>query len=1298
MVAQVRHIRDADDSCDLPKDLLMNRRLGSAVSAVLLLATGLVVFVGVADVAIAAPATNKIDQKQESSPGGTCQASTIDGSYTAQSFTAGASGTLDQVDLLLVGGKSAAPTAAIQITKVLGNGLVDQANVLGQATAASSMTPTPAWQPFYLTTPVSVVAGTTYAITFTGRRIQWCGDPSDVYAGGFAQRLDSTWGLNNAVIQDFTFRTYLALAAQTITFASLPSMVVGGGNGTLTASASSGLPITFTSLTTSVCSVVGNATVHAESAGLCTIAADQPGDGNTFGPALQKTQSVVIDKGSQTITFANPGPRLLGTPLTVTASATSGATVAFDTTGNAVACDVTPGGVVTFTGLGTCEISAHQGGTQNYEEAATVSQSFQVLKGQATVTASSGTQVYGSIVTPTITATVTGANAGDLGTITCTADVTATTPVGVQTDAATCSSANNPNYAMTYVPANVTVTRAPVVVTAGPSTSTFGSTPSAPTPSFAGFKNSQTSAALTTQPTCTAGVTAATNVGTYPKTTSCSGAVAANYSFTYAKGTATVTRAPVTVTASSGTQVYGSAVKPTITPTVTGATPAALGTITCTANVAATTPVGVQTDAATCSSANKPNYAVTYVPANVTVTPAPVVVTAGPSTSVFGSTPSAPQPSFDGLKNGQDDSVLTTPPTCTAGVTAATDVGTYPNTTSCSGAVADNYSFTYLKGTATVTQAPVTVTASSGTQVYGSVVTPTITPTVTGANAGDLGTITCTADVAATTPVGVQTDAATCSSANNPNYAVIYVRANVTVTPAPVVVTAGPSTSTFGSTPSAPQASFDGLKNGQDDSVLTTPPTCTAGVTAATDVGTYPNTTSCSGAVADNYSFTYLKGTATVTQAPVTVTASSATVVYGSSQQPVITPTVVGATPAALGTITCGGTVNAATPVGSYETTCSAPNNANYDVTFVPGYITVEKRNATITADSKTISYGQPDPVFTYTVSGLKPGDTLTTLPTCSVDGAHTNAGTYTITCAGATNSNYDLTYAWDTLTVTKAPLTITAKAPSPSYPFGAAIPTTFTPTYTGYGAGQGPTTAPTCTSTAHTGSTAGTYPITCAGGNPTVAGDTAYTFTFTYLTGTLTVGKPRCSDGIDNDGNGLTDYPRDLGCTSATDNTETSPAACTVSTRLNGTTAANKLLGTARNDTITGGAGNDTLFGYGGNDCLRGGTRNDRIHGGYGNDRIHGGYGKDRIHGGYGNDRIHGGYGNDRIYGGYGNDRIYGGYGNDRIYGGYGNDRIYAADGTKDTVICGPGTDVAIVDPKDAVKNCETKIVRTTW
>ena len=45
---------------------------------------------------------------------------------------------------------------------------------------------------------------------------------------------------------------------------------------------------------------------------------------------------------------------------------------------------------------------------------------------------------------------------------------------------------------------------------------------------------------------------------------------------------------------------------------------------------------------------------------------------------------------------------------------------------------------------------------------------------------------------------------------------------------------------------------------------------------------------------------------------------------------------------------------------------------------------------------------------------------------------------------------------------------------------------------------------------------------------------------------------------------------------------------------------------------------------------------------------------------------------------------------GNDRLLGGAGNDSIKARDGQRDTIDCGPGRDIAIVDRLDRATHCE--------
>src|SRR5512140_1700679 len=142
-----------------------------------------------------------------------------------------------------------------------------------------------------------------------------------------------------------------------------------------------------------------------------------------------------------------------------------------------------------------------------------------------------------------------------------------------------------------------------------------------------------------------------------------------------------------------------------------------------------------------------------------------------------------------------------------------------------------------------------------------------------------------------------------------------------------------------------------------------------------------------------------------------------------------------------------------------------------------------------VTADSKSIVFGQADPAFTYTKS---PSVALSIEPTCTVSGPHTAVGTYPITCSGGADTNYTISYTAGTLTITAAPLMVTANNQSKAY--GASDPTF---TYT-----KSPSVAlstePTCTvSGPHTA--VGTYPITCSG-----AADSNYTIS--YTAGTLTV------------------------------------------------------------------------------------------------------------------------------------------------------------------------------------------------
>ena len=194
---------------------------------------------------------------------------------------------------------------------------------------------------------------------------------------------------------------------QSINFPAIPNQRAGT-NLALKATATSGLPVRFVSLTTQVCTVSGT-TANLPVAGVCTIRATQTGN-MTYAPAIPAIRSFTVEAGAQlqpqTITFANPGAQTVGTPLTLAATASSGLAVSFasQTTG---ICTVS-GTSATFVAAGTCTIQASQAGNGTYAAATPVSQSFTVdaapMKSQTITFANPGAQTVGTPLTLAATA------------------------------------------------------------------------------------------------------------------------------------------------------------------------------------------------------------------------------------------------------------------------------------------------------------------------------------------------------------------------------------------------------------------------------------------------------------------------------------------------------------------------------------------------------------------------------------------------------------------------------------------------------------------------------------------------------------------------------------------------------------------------------------------------------------------------------------------------------------------------------------------------------------------------------
>ena len=89
----------------------------------------------------------------------------------------------------------------------------------------------------------------------------------------------------------------------------------------------------------------------------------------------------------------------------------------------------------------------------------------------------------------------------------------------------------------------------------------------------------------------------------------------------------------------------------------------------------------------------------------------------------------------------------------------------------------------------------------------------------------------------------------------------------------------------------------------------------------------------------------------------------------------------------------------------------------------------------TVTANAQSRLYGTANPTLSYGSSGLVNGDTLSGLLATSAT-ASSNVGAYAITQGTlAASSNYALSYVGANLTVTAAPLAVTADAQVAAFP-----------------------------------------------------------------------------------------------------------------------------------------------------------------------------------------------------------------------------------------------------------------------
>ena len=160
---------------------------------------------------------------------------------------------------------------------------------------------------------------------------------------------------------------------QTITFPDITSFTWNGGSASLAATASSGLPVSY-SVLSGPCAVTGS-TLTATGAGSCVVAADQAGSAN-YTAAPRVISSATATRADQTILFgALPGKLATDPAFALTATSDSPNPVVFST--SSPACTVS-GATLTLVSSGDCTVRADQPEDANYNAASPVVQSFTV--------------------------------------------------------------------------------------------------------------------------------------------------------------------------------------------------------------------------------------------------------------------------------------------------------------------------------------------------------------------------------------------------------------------------------------------------------------------------------------------------------------------------------------------------------------------------------------------------------------------------------------------------------------------------------------------------------------------------------------------------------------------------------------------------------------------------------------------------------------------------------------------------------------------------------------------------------
>lgn len=467
-----------------------------------------------------------------------------------------------------------------------------------------------------------------------------------------------------------------------------------------------GLPITYTSDNENVATIRGN-TVHITGAGTCNITATQAGN-EYYNAAASVTLPFTVTKAYQEITFKPINEATYGdAPVKLSASSSSDLDIYFESSDESVA--KIDGSNAIIVGAGTCYITARTVSSPNYFDASPVNNELTVNKAnQSIIMGDLPVMTYGDApfelsaqATSGETVTFTSSDPDVVFISGNTAKI-----MGAGTAWITATQQGGDNYNKATRTKSIRINKANLLAIADNKTRFYGDNDPVLTISYTGFVNGDSKADLDVKLYAKTHARINSQVGDYDievMQEENGNDEDRNYKITYRKGTLSIEKAPLAITANDKTRAYGDA-NPKFTFAYDGLK---LGE---TASTALWTMPMAMTDAKAASpvgeypiyvsGAEAMNYDIRYEQGTLTVEKAILDVYVQDAERDYGQ----PNPDFimvyEGLKNGETESDLESQPIAICGADENSATGTYPII--LSGGSDPRYSFNLHDGVLTI--------------------------------------------------------------------------------------------------------------------------------------------------------------------------------------------------------------------------------------------------------------------------------------------------------------------------------------------------------------------------------------------------------------------------------------------------------------------------------------------------------------------------------------------------------------------------------------------------------------------